>query len=150
MAKVKCQNCGFVGLVPVSPEFVYNPLVDISCRAIEEIPPHWRGTPKYISAENNPVMLGCYRLQFGRLKCFTLDHGERLSDEAISMLINPAKCTRYFEYNPGYTPMEHRDLQRENQNRRLIFISSLISAIIGAIFGGLIATVANLLWKPPA
>jgi len=139
----KCVNCGFLGLVPVPVEFVENPLADFSWEIIEEIPPHWREKPQYISAETSPRLLGCYMRQFSKLKCVTMDIHEAVPDETLRSFTTPSRCGFFYKYHPGYSPVEHKELWRDHLNRRTLLFSNIISGIIGAT----LATIVNIIWN---
>lgn len=42
------------------------------------------------------------------------------------------KCPFFFPYNSGYSPNEHRELQREARTQKVLIVGMLLAALIGA------------------
>ncbi|MCJ7575167.1 MAG: hypothetical protein MUO80_00515 [Dehalococcoidia bacterium] len=57
---------------------------------------------------------------------------DKPEDTVFQTLNSSRKCPYFFPYNPGYSPAEHRELQREAKNQRLLMIGMLLAALIGA------------------
>jgi len=53
------------------------------------------------------------------------------------------KCVLYKKYIPGFSPEEHKELQKEEKTRKTIFKATLIGAVIGAL-AAIIALVVYL------
>jgi len=54
-------------------------------------------------------------------------------DEALKFLSSERKCPYFFPYNPGYSPAEHRELQREAKTHMLLIKGMILAALIGAV-----------------
>jgi hypothetical protein len=139
----KCADCGFLGIVPVSFKFIIGEPYDVNWDDITEIPPHWREKPKNIYGETSPILLGCYMRQFHQLKCAEMNMGESISEQTVESITARRKCHLFYKYHPGYNPIEHKGLLRDEQNRRAALRSNIISALIGAV----VATIVNIIWN---
>ena len=60
------------------------------------------------------------------------DFKDKPKDAVFQFLNSNRKCPYFFHYNPGYSPVEHRELQRDAKNQRLLMIGMLLAALIGA------------------
>lgn len=55
------------------------------------------------------------------------------SKDAIFQFLNSERgCPYFFPYNPGYSPIEHRELQREAKTQRFLIKGMILAALIGA------------------
>ena len=80
------------------------------------------------SKHSNPSMLTCTRNVWSRS-----DLTDKSKRAVFQFLTSSRKCPYFFPYNPGYSPVEHRELQREAKNQRLLIIGMLLAALIGAV-----------------
>lgn len=80
------------------------------------------------SKHSNPDILTCARHVWSRF-----DFKDKPKDDFFQSLNSNRKCPYFFPYNPGYSPIEHRELQREAKNQRLLIIGMLLAALIGAV-----------------
>ena len=62
----------------------------------------------------------------------SLDFEDKPKDTVFQLLNSNRKCPYFFRYNPGYSPIEHRELQQEAKNQRRLMIGMLLAALIGA------------------
>lgn len=76
----------------------------------------------------SPQMLTCIRYVWTKY-----DMSEKKKAEILNNLNSNRKCPLFFPYNPGYSPIEHRELQREAKTHKLLLIGMLSAAAIGAI-----------------
>jgi hypothetical protein len=84
-----------------------------------------------------PESLDCVRVVWRKS-----DHQDKKQSDILDMLNSTRRCACFFPYNSGYSPIEHKELQRDAQSRKLLLVGMLLSAVIGAaaaIFGGLLA-----------
>lgn len=131
--KVKCVDCGFLSLIPPK---------EIRLVSKEERDFYGEFTNvgrEHVIQENHtsPHSLTCRRLQWNTYL------PQKLTP---SQIFNTTKqergCLFFISYQPGYSPNEHRELQREKDNQRTIFRASIIGAAIGASA----AILAQLIW----
>jgi len=76
---------------------------------------------------SNPSSLTCTRYIWSYL-----DFSDKPKEAVFQHVNSKRKCLYFFPYNPGYSPVEHRELQREAKNQRLLIIGMLLAALIGA------------------
>jgi len=79
------------------------------------------------SKHQEPSILICARHVWSRS-----DFRDKPEDALFQFLNSNRTCPYFFPYNPGYSPTEHRELQREAKNQRLLIIGMLLAALIGA------------------
>lgn len=60
------------------------------------------------------------------------DFRDKPADAVFQFLNSVGKCPYFFPYNPGYSPIEHRELQREAKTQRLLIKGMILAALIGA------------------
>jgi hypothetical protein len=85
----------------------------------------------------NPQRLACRRY------LWHTEIPEKLTPPQIFEIINREReCLFFISYQPGYAPNEHRELQREKANQRVLLRASLIGAAIGASA----AILAQVIW----
>lgn len=61
------------------------------------------------------------------------DFKDKPPDAIFQLLNSERKCPYFFSYNPSYSPVEHRELQREAKTQRLLIKGMLLAALIGAV-----------------
>lgn len=126
--QVKCSECGYLG--------VYGgrrPSLEISPRDRSDLSSH---APVHF-------MITCLRGQNYLIAGIT-SPGESITHEALqdgSSL--PRYCKYYHRYNPGYTPEQHLELQREAKTRRTLILGMILAAVVGAIIGALISKLVS-------
>lgn len=123
--QVKCSECGYLstldGLTPEISSFDRSDLT------------------KFLSS----LYVSCFRGQ-DHLIAGIPPPGKPISQEnLIKNSYLPRRCKYYYPYNPGYTPGQHLELQRERTQRRFLIIVSLLSAAVGAG----IATAVNFIFS---
>ncbi|MFC1911704.1 hypothetical protein ACFLXG_00900 [Chloroflexota bacterium] len=127
--KVKCINCGFLGIYSGSPK----PHLEISPRDRSDL--SLNATVRF--------MITCLRGQNYLIAGIT-SPGESITHEALHNGSSiPRYCKYYYPFNPGHTPEQHLELLRERTQRRFLILVSLLSAVVGAV----IATLVNLIWS---
>jgi hypothetical protein len=82
-------------------------------------------------------LLACRRFKW------STDFPEKLAvPEIFNLIENERECLYFIPYQSGYTPDEHRELQREKINQR-----NLIRAtFLGIAAGASVTIVAQLIW----
>lgn len=60
------------------------------------------------------------------------DFRDKPADAVFQFLNSVGKCPYFFPYNPSYSPIEHRELQREAKTQRLLIKGMILAALIGA------------------
>ena len=134
--QVKCCNCGFLALTVPSTLMPAASLKTIQdFKAAKELglfSGHEcvQQTREDIakSKHSHPSLLTCMRSVWSNL-----DFEDEPKDVIFQFLNSNRKCPYFFPYNPGYTPIEHRELQRDAKNQRLLIIGMLLAALIGAV-----------------
>ena len=132
--KVRCIDCGFLSLLP--PEEFRGKTSAMGIHFYGECTKF--GREAVIQGRHkNPKLFACRRLQW------MTDFPKKLAPSQIFNIIKQYReCLYFILYHPGYSPDEHRELQREKDNRRTIIIASLLGAAIGASA----AILAQLIW----
>jgi len=134
--KVKCCDCGFLGVRGRTHE-----LAD-TFGDIRELPARARlGVFQWLESLHVDAYLDCFRGQGHIVAGETSPRWGVAISHFHKGVTQPRRCRYYYHYDPGYTPSQHLDLQRERDQRRFLIIVSLLSATIGAG----IATLVNLL-----
>jgi len=145
--QVKCFNCGFLSVVgaedvfepsgkdPVAQLQLFRELGLIGMLELKQA-----GREEIAKGTLSPRLLACARNIWSKY-----DLRGQSKPNAFKVLTLERKCLYFFPYNPGYTPKEHLELQREREQRRFLIIVSVISAAVGAA----IATLANVVWSLP-
>ena len=102
-----------------------------------EIPPRDRSDLSLHATVH--FMITCLRGQNYLIAGIT-SPGESITHEALQNGSSiPRYCKYYYPYNPGYTPEQHLELQREAKTRRTLIVGMILAAVIGAIIGALIS-----------
>lgn len=143
--QVKCINCGFLAYYEF-PEMslkaganlsFWQQLKDLGYldpkECTQRLRDNWIENPE----GGFPTVI-CARHVWGDLDVKAIG-----SKGAHSFVFAERQCPFFFQYNSGYSPIEHRELQRDNDQRRFLIVVSLMSAAVGAG----IATLANLVWS---
>ena len=127
--QVKCSECGFLGR-------------HIGSGSSLEISPRNRSELLSLHVVVRFTM-NCLRKQDYFVAGIT-SPGESITQEALHKGSSLSRyCEYYHRYNPGYTPDQHLELQREKNQRSFLIKVSLLSAVVGAA----IATLVNLIWS---
>lgn len=135
MKLAKCRNCGFLSLLEeqLIPDEEPQTLEDFKYLRDLEIYGYYecgRQTREYIAKGT----LGTLRQYIcSRHIWHNYEIGAKKEDEAANFLNSNRKCAFYYPYNPGYSPAEHKELQRETKTQRLLIIGTLSGALIGAL-----------------
>lgn len=80
------------------------------------------------STHTDPRILTCTRHVWGYS-----DFKDKSRDAVFQFLNSERKCPYFFPYNPSYSPIEHRELQREAKTQRLLIKGMILAALIGAV-----------------
>lgn len=144
--QVKCNDCGFLALkkFPLRHK-TKTPLSILQKMKILEMlePKECTTELKKNWAENGDlgsVTVTCYRNMWD-----SYDH-EIIEEEGIyEFLTSERKCPVFFPHNPGYSPIEHKELQREDKTQSLLIKGMILAAVIGALIGALITALINVL-----
>lgn len=130
----RCVDCGFLSLLP--PE-EFRPVPPNS--GIDFYGECTRFGREAVVQENhtNPQWFTCRRNQW------STDFPKKLATpEIFNIIKQERKCLYFIAYQPGYTPDEHRELQREKTNQRALLRASLLGAAVGASA----AILAQMIW----
>jgi hypothetical protein len=76
----------------------------------------------------DPTLLTCARHIW-----IAPDFRNKPKNEALATLNTQRKCAYFYPYSPGYSPSEHRELQRETRTQWLLIFGMLSAALIGAL-----------------
>jgi hypothetical protein len=74
-------------------------------------------------------VINCYRSQWHHSPYFVVNAWNLLDTDTIRQL---KKCHFYIKYQPGFNPSEHKEIKRDQETKRVIMVSSLLGAAIGA------------------
>lgn len=130
--KVKCRNCGFLALhglqLPHKASWdMIKTAHELGLFASSEC--IQRGREHIADGTHTaPTTLICTRHVWDGS-----DFEDKPKGTIFEVLNSPRKCPYFFPYNPGYSPAEHRELQREAKTRTLLLIGMLSAAAIGAV-----------------
>lgn len=136
MAKktVRCVDCGFLALLP--PE-EFRPIPPNSGINFYGECTRFGREAVIQERHENPQWFTCRRLQW------STDFPKQLTASQIFNTIKQERgCLYFYPYQPGYTPDEHRELQKEKANQRTL----LRATILGAAIGASAAILAQLIW----
>lgn len=130
---VKCTNCGFLCWDVLS-------RLDDYCAVIrhDELMDNFRDR---LTLENNHGVfddvvneeynkVACLRNQWIFSNVIVQDNKIRWAN--IESITNPRRCFYFVKYQPGFTPEEHKELQREDNTNRIVRNATLVGAVIGA------------------
>lgn len=74
--------------------------------------------------------------------------GEDGIEKVLNLALNSErKCPYFFPYIPSYTPIEHRELQRDVKTQRLLIKGMIVAAVIGALIGAVTVIVAQFITR---
>lgn len=129
--QVKCRKCGFLAVH-------YSGVAGGGSLEVFEILKKYDllGPKECMQRDRRKIAHGNYTDTEG-LKClknawYRSDYSDRPKSEFLTMLNSDRKCAYFFRHNPGYSPPEHKELQRERENRRVLLIGMLLAALLGA------------------
>ena len=133
--QVKCTDCGFLAVAGGFERiFSLTELKEMGMDTLKEIgligdtECHKEGRNRVADYTHAaPESLNCVRRA-----CSRLDHKGKEKSDILDILNSRRQCPYFFPYSPGYSPIEHKELQREAQSRRVLLIGMLLSATIGA------------------
>ena len=101
--KVMCVDCGYLGMF----------------HSQSEVQPKIREKICKIQKGHFGHKLSCYR--------------KLIEDvEEAGIILADRECKFFFDYEPGCSPAEHKELKRERETRRILLIGMLAAAVIGA------------------
>jgi hypothetical protein len=112
--KAKCCECGFLACLA---EFT-GPI---------EVPQMARTSLIADAVYPDPGRLRCTR----ELWHVRLEH--KPVTDAFQFLNRERDCRWFFPYQPGHSPAEHKELQREERSQRTMVKGMLLAAAIGAV-----------------
>ena len=125
----KCCNCGFLALhmpippIPLEQLKLFKELLFGYQECLQ------RGRDRIAEGKHpDPSVLSCTRHVWSYS-----DFKDKPTDDIFQFLNSERKCPYFFTYSPGYSPIEHRELQREAKTQRLLIIGMLLAALIGAV-----------------
>lgn len=131
---VRCVDCGFLSLLP--PEEFRGKISSLGIDFYGECTEFGREAVIQ-ERPKNPQWFICRRLQW------STDFPKELNPSQIFNIIKQEReCLYFILYQPGYTPDEHRELQREKANRRTLLRASILGAAVGASA----AIIAQVIW----
>lgn len=131
--QVKCSNCGFLASF-VSLFRLAKTLQD--AKLYQEL--GFGGFHEFKQEGRDAIAANRTDIAFSTLCCaravwsYDSDFKEKPQDVVLQFLNSKRKCPCFFTYNSGYSPTEHRELQREAKTRRLLIKAMLLAALIGA------------------
>jgi hypothetical protein len=129
----KCCNCGFLGLLSPIPLGLMSVQTMQDVKAAQELHSNQEciqeGRDRIADGTHSAtIMLACTRNVWS-----SLDFKDKPKDVVFQYLNSYRKCPYFFPYNTGYSPIEHRELQREAKSQRLLIIGMLLAALIAAV-----------------
>ena len=130
--QVKCYNCGFLAWYAPKATPEEEPITLDELKYIKEL--EIFGFYECRERIRKQLANGTYP-DVSTLTCArrVWSYYEYTKEQVSDLLSKKRKCPYYFPYNPSYSPFEHRELQREAKTQRLLVISTLLGALIGAL-----------------
>lgn len=146
--QVKCLDCGFLGTHDAMPTdmpfFEAPPSLDERLKRrkllkdLGMLEPHecTQQQRNHIAAGNyedriqSPFTLLCTRRVWNEWDLG--EEAEEIEEALARVLHSDRKCRLFQRYEAGYSPTEHKELQREDRNRRILLVGMLLAALIGA------------------
>lgn len=133
--QIKCYNCGFLALHEAIPP-IPMPLRTLEdFKSLKELGLYGshectqRGRDRIAEGKHSdPSILTCTRQVWSYS-----DFKDKPADAVFQFLNSGRKCPYFFPYNPGYSPIEHRELQREAKTHMLLIKGMILAALIGAV-----------------
>jgi hypothetical protein len=145
--RVKCSDCGFLARhLPVPQGLTAKTPAErierrLKLKQLGVLEPHEcsrRQRADVIEARlSEGFTVFCSRHVWSELDSDDLETEDELED----LLAEGRECRLFYRYEPGYSPIEHRELHREDKTRNLVIITTLLAAAVGAaaaLIGGLI------------
>ena len=130
--QVKCYNCGFLAWYAAKATPDEEPVTLDELKYIKELEIFGfyecrERIRKQLASSTYPDVdtLTCTRRVWS--------YYEYTKEQVSGLLNTKRKCPYYFPYNPSYSPVEHKELQREAKTQRLLIIGTLSGALIGAL-----------------
>jgi hypothetical protein len=126
--QAKCCNCGFLALFIAADSLEQRELLkDLGLLGSQEYTQQER--QQIIEGRHpNPSVLFCTR------HVWSGSHFKDKPKETVFQFLNQEqKCPYFYPYNPSYSPVEHRELQREAKTQKLLLVGMLLAALIGAL-----------------
>ncbi|MBE9515075.1 MAG: hypothetical protein IMY79_02935 [Chloroflexi bacterium] len=141
---VKCIDCGFIGVI-LGETFLLGTGHSFLQGVTAELPPVGRSNLADFAMEE-PFSVRCFRGQVSWVvnSSGAVEPGLGDRNAIFNSLQQARKCPYFYGYRPGYTPQEHRDLQMESEGRKFMLKIAILSAVIGAAVGGLVAAIVSL------
>lgn len=125
--QVTCRHCGFLALLRGTSDEL-DPFKPVECTQKDR---------NHIAGDVLPPMaVTCARHVWSYFD-YTLDYAHK-PEELLNMLNSNRKCVCFFPHHPGYSPVEHRELQREAKNQRLLIIGMVLAAVVGAVASAIV------------
>ena len=122
--KVRCVDCGFLCWLP--PEHLRKYALKSEADFYLECAPRYREAVIQ-KTYTNLQLLACRRFQW------SIDFPEKLAvPEIFNLIENERECLYFIPYQSGYTPDEHRELQRERVNQRNLIRATFLGIAAGA------------------
>lgn len=116
--QIRCIDCGFLGFGSSRSDSVECPLKKRTIIITE-------------GALREPSYLNCTRGIWRESDLLNKNVSDR--PKVIGEFVNKGrKCPYFFQYRPGYSPAEHRELEREDKTHKLLTRNMLLAAAIGA------------------
>lgn len=125
---VKCRSCGFLattGLQTYSLE-EFKLLKELGLAGEVEVEKIGRDMIANGTLQS-PELLTCVKRVWA-----SLDMKQKSTDEIFNNLNVNRRCLYFFPYSAGYTPIEHKELEREAKTHKLLTRNMLLAAAIGA------------------
>lgn len=126
--EVKCCNCGFLattGLQWYSLE-MFRTLKELGLVGEIEVEQTGRDGIARGTFET-AKLLTCVKRVWA-----SLDMKQKSTNEIFNNLNVNRKCPYFFPYHPGFSPTEHKELQREAKTHKLLTRNMLLAGAIGA------------------
>ena len=71
--------------------------------------------------------------------------GNEIEKALTAALNSKRKCFYFFPYNPSYSPIEHRELQRHAETQRLLIKGMVVAAAVGTLIGAAAAKLVEFI-----
>ena len=137
--QVECSDCGFVGRHKGMPSL---PRTAEEQKLLKDL--GWYDAHEVVQQQREQMMAGnfedrldsSYTVFCTRHVWTEWDFGQEeveIEKGLNSTLNTKRKCPYFFKYTPSYSPVEHRELQREAKTQKLFIIGMLLAALVGAV-----------------
>lgn len=132
---VKCRSCGFLAVDVLTETLALTRkspqkreiLRDVGMLGLAELTISGRENLSEAISKGQPYLLNCAKHIW-----FKSELNKKDSNYVDKFLNSNRKCAYFFPYRPGYSPLEHRELQREAKTHNLLTRNMLLAAAIGA------------------